>query len=193
MKVLVLFAHPYEGSYGAALHRTVVETLRAQGHTVDDCDLYAEKFEPVLSREGRLAYHDPERNRDGVADHVARLLAAEALVIVTPIWNFGFPAILKGYFDRVFVPGVSFTIVDGKVVGALANIRRIIAVTTYGSTPLRAFLAGNGPKSFVTRVLRVLAARGAATRYLAHYDMNRSTPQTRARFLDRVAAEMRRL
>ncbi|MFN8994538.1 MAG: NAD(P)H-dependent oxidoreductase, partial [Pseudomonadota bacterium] len=56
MKVLVLFAHPYEGSYGAALHRTVVETLRAVGHSVDDCDLYAEKVEPVLSREGRLAY-----------------------------------------------------------------------------------------------------------------------------------------
>ncbi len=193
MKVLVLFAHPNEASYGAALHRLVVDTLRAQGHEVDDCDLYAENFQPVLSRAERLGYHDLAHNREGVADHVDRLLAADALVIVSPIWNFGFPAILKGYFDRVFLPGVSFKIVDGLVVGALSNIRKIVAVTTYGATPLRAFLAGNGPRSFVVRVLRFLAARGATSRYLAHYDMNRSTPATRARFLCKVEAEMRRL
>jgi NAD(P)H dehydrogenase (quinone) len=41
--------------------------------------------------------------------------AAEALVLVYPVWNYGYPAILKGWFDRVFLPGVSFGLVDGKV------------------------------------------------------------------------------
>jgi len=58
LKVHVLFAHPVEDSFQAALHRTVVETLAASGHTVDDCDLYAEGFQPVLTRKERLEYHD---------------------------------------------------------------------------------------------------------------------------------------
>ena len=45
-----------------------------------------------------------------------------------------FPAILKGYFDRVFLPGVSLDIVDGDVRGMLTNITRLVAVTTYGGT-----------------------------------------------------------
>ena len=45
-----------------------------------------------------------------VAPYVDRLLAAEALVFSFPVWNMGFPAILKGFVDKVFLPGVSFTL-----------------------------------------------------------------------------------
>ncbi|WP_171524201.1 NAD(P)H-dependent oxidoreductase, partial [Acinetobacter baumannii] len=62
MKVLVLYCHPNPESYGAALHRAVVETLVAKGHEVDDCDLYAEGFDPVLTRAERAGYHDLESN-----------------------------------------------------------------------------------------------------------------------------------
>ena len=54
-----------------------------------------------------------------------RLQAAEALVLCFPVWNFGYPAILKGFFDRVFLPGVSFKMVDGKVRPNLWNIRKL--------------------------------------------------------------------
>ncbi len=113
MRILVVHAHPVETSFNAALHRAVVDTLRAAGHQVDDLDLYAEGFDPVLTREERLGYHDTPANRGPVAPYVERLLGAEALVFVNPVWNFGFPAILKGYLDRVFLPGVSFKLVDG--------------------------------------------------------------------------------
>ena len=192
MKVLVLYAHPVETSFGAALHRAVIDRLNANGHAVDDCDLYAEGFDPRLSAEERLAYHDPAANRAGVAAHVERLLAAEALVMVFPVWNFGLPAILKGYLDRVFLPGVSFHLVDGRVRPALTNVQRLVAVTTYGGPRLRAFLAGDPPRRVVTRVLRATTGF-APTRYLAHYDMNRSTDATRAAFLARVEAELGRL
>ena len=61
-----------------------------------------------MTREERIAYHDIPENTGPVAEYVARLRAAEAMVIISPVWNFGFPAMLKGYFDRVFLPGVSF-------------------------------------------------------------------------------------
>lgn len=189
MRVLVLYCHPNPESYGAALHGAVVRSLTARGHVVDDCDLYAEGFDPVLSRQERLGYHDLARNTDPVADHVRRLRAAEALVLVFPVWNFGFPALLKGYFDRVFLPGVSFGLVDGRTQGMLSNIRRIGVVTTYGATWMRATLMGNPPRKFCTRSLRAITGFRASVTYRAHYDMNRATPATRSAFLTQVEAE----
>jgi putative NADPH-quinone reductase len=193
MRVLVLFAHPDPASYGAALHETVLATLRRAGHEVDDCDLYGEGFNPVLSREERVGYHTLATNQLPVADHVRRLQWAEALVIVTPVWNFGFPAILKGYFDRVFLPGVSFRMKDGKVAGALHNIRRVAAVMTYGGSRWRATLVGDPPRRIVTRVLRAVVHPLCRTSYLAHYDMNRSTPESRKAFLAKVATRLESL
>jgi NAD(P)H dehydrogenase (quinone) len=191
MRILVLFAHPVEDSFNAAIHRTAVETLRAAGHEVDDCDLYAEGFSPVLTREERIGYHDIATNRAPVAGYVERLLWAEALVVVTPVWNFGFPAILKGFFDRVFLPGVSFRMENGKVKPALQNIRKLAGLTTYGGDRIRAFLAGDPPRKIFTRVLRAVIAPLAPVVYVAHYDMNRATPATRAAHLARVEAAMR--
>ena len=110
MRILVLFAHPVETSFAAAAHAKLVATLSARGHQVDDCDLYAEGFDPVMSREDRIDYHDVAVNRRRVAPYVDRLLAAEALVFSFPVWNMGFPAILKGFVDKVFLPGVSFSL-----------------------------------------------------------------------------------
>ncbi|MCX5514206.1 NAD(P)H dehydrogenase [Kaistia algarum] len=192
MRVLVVFAHPVETSYQAALHKTVVETLEKAGHDVDDCDLYAEGFNPVLSRQERLDYHDLEKNRANVDPYVKRLLAAEALVLVHPVWNFGTPAILKGFFDRVYLPGVSFAMVDGKVRPQLHNITKFAAVVTYGGSRLRALLVGDPPRKIATRVLRAQIKPLAPLDYLAHYDMNRSTDATRAAFLGRVQSAMER-
>ena len=190
MRVLVLFSHPVETSFGAALHAQVVESLKKAGHEVDDCDLYAEGFQPVLTREERIGYHDYPENTVPVAGYVERLRQAEALVIVTPVWNFGFPAMLKGYFDRVWLPGVSFALENGKLTPTLRHIRKLAAVFTYGATPMRAFLAGNPPKKMIKRVLRTQIKIGAPVRFMAHYDMNNCTDRTRADFLARVKAEM---
>ena len=190
MRVLVLFSHPVETSFGAALHAQVVESLKKAGHEVDDCDLYAEGFQPVLTREERIGYHDYPENTVPVAGYVERLRQAEALVIGTPVWNFGFPAMLKGYFDRVWLPGVSFALENGKLTPTLRHIRKLAAVFTYGATPMRAFLAGNPPKKIVKRVLRAQIKLGAPVSFMAHYDMNNCTDRTRADFLARVKAEM---
>lgn len=187
MRVLVLYAHPVETSFVSALHQTVVDTLRAGRHTVDDCDLNAEGFDPVLSRQDRIDYHEVGVNRSRVELYVQRLKAAEGLVLVHPVWNFGFPAILKGFFDRVFLPGVSFDIDHhGNLDFTLRHIRRLASVCTYGGSRLRAVLAGDPPRCFVTRALKVQMAHGAFCDYLAHYDMNHTTPARRAAFLARV-------
>ncbi len=192
-RALILFAHPVAESFSAALHARVVAVLSARGWAVDDCDLYAEGFQPVLGADERRAYHDCPPEESAVADHVARLRAAEALVMVFPVWNFGYPAILKGYLDRVFLPGVSFVIENGRPRGNLHGIRRLAAVTTYGTTRLRAAVLGDPPRRSVTRHLRAVVHPRARMRYLAQYDMNRADAGRRAAFLERVGREMERI
>ncbi len=193
MRVLVLYAHPDPDSFGAALHRATVDGLKAAGHEVDDCDLYAEGFDPVLSRAERIGYHDLASNQKNVAGYVSRLQAAEGLVLCYPVWNYGYPAILKGFFDRVFLPGVSFKLVDGVVRPNLWNIRRLAAVTTYGGTRWRAILMGDPPRRLFRRALRAVCHPTARPLYLAQYDMNRTSPEGRAAFLARVAKSMKAL
>ncbi|ABD54393.1 NAD(P)H-dependent oxidoreductase [Jannaschia sp. CCS1] len=188
-KALVIYAHPVPESLGGAAHMTVVNTLNKMGWEVDDCDLYAERFDPVLSAEERRGYHDTVTNIAPVQAYVNRLRAADAVIFCFPVWNFGYPAILKGWFDRVMLPGVSFQLADGKLTPCLDNIRKLAAVTTYGSTPWRAFLAGDPPKKLLKRVVWG-TVRPDKIRYIAQYDMNNITPAGCDAFLARVTREM---
>ncbi|RWC38303.1 MAG: flavodoxin family protein [Mesorhizobium sp.] len=190
MNILVLYAHPVETSFNADLHRMIVERLTAAGHTVDDCDLYTEEFDPRMTRQERLDYHNQRGPADAVAPYVERLLRADALVLSYPVWNYGFPAILKGFFDRVFLPGVSFKLVDGKAQPSLHNLRKVTAVTTYGGSRFRAMLMGDPPRRLIKRMLRATVKPGAPVSYLAHYAMNLSTDSTRKAFMAKVAASM---
>ncbi|MXQ09095.1 flavodoxin family protein [Alphaproteobacteria bacterium GH1-50] len=189
---LVLYAHPCEESYASALHRATVDTLKGRGWTVDDCDLYAEGFDPILTAEERRGYHEVGPNRGPVEDYVKRIEAADALVLCFPVWNFGYPAILKGFFDRVFLPGVSFRLEDGQVRPNLTHIKKLAAVTTYGGTRVRAFMAGDPPRKMVERHLWHVT-RPTTVKYLALYDMNRVTQAGLTANLDRVRKELETL
>lgn len=187
MRILILYANPVEGSFGATLHETAIKSLRSRQHEIDDCDLYAESFNPVLSREERLAYHDTNADRARVKPYVDRLLAAEGLVLIYPVWNEGFPAILKGFFDRVFLAGVSFIETPGGGVRPnLANLQTIGAVCTYGADRLTTMFMGDPPRRVVNRLLRSLTVHRVNCDYLAHYDMNHTTAERRAKFLGKV-------
>ncbi len=188
-RALVIFAHPVPESLGAAAHGVVVETLQTRGWEVDDCDLNAEGFDPVMTAQERRNYHNTALNAVPVAAYVARLRAADAVVFCFPVWNFGYPAILKGWFDRVMLPGVVFTLADGKLTPCLENVRKIAAVTTYGSTPWRAFLAGDPPKRLLKRAVWG-TVRPDKIRYIAQYDMNNITKAGCEGFLARVRREM---
>lgn len=189
MRAHVVYAHPCDDSYARALCDTVVGTLTGRGWQVDLCDLYAEGFDPVMSAQERRGYHRVPGNTAPVQGHVDRLRAATALIFVHPVWNFGPPAILKGYFDRVFVPGVSFRLEDGRVTPAMTHIRKLGVVTTYGATWLRATLIGDPPRRVMTRAF-AHAARPDTMLYLALYDMNRADAARRAGYLARVKAKM---
>ncbi|MDX5359135.1 MAG: NAD(P)H-dependent oxidoreductase [Rhodobacterales bacterium] len=190
MKVHVIYAHPQPDSLNAELHRTVVQALTEAGHEVDDLDLYADGFDPVLTREDRDSYHDVPANRAKVDDYVRRLESCDAVVLCHPVWNFGWPAILKGYFDKVFLPDVSFKMRDGQLSPGLQNIRKLATVTTYGSKRWRAWFLGDAPRRNATRFLRVCCHPMVKVSYHALYDMNNVTRAQTEAYVARVRAAM---
>lgn len=197
MKVHVVHAHPVETSFNKSLFRAVVESLTERGHEVDPLDLYEEGFEAVMSREERLAYHDvPGNLTPATKPYVDRLQRTEAIVFVHPVWNYGYPAILKGYFDRIFLPGVSFHMIggkdseSGKLVPGLKNIKKAAYVTTYGGNWLRTKIMGDPPRTIATRWGWITLGRPPL--YLALYDMNNQTPERLSGFVDKVRDSMRR-
>ncbi len=192
MRILVLYAHPVATSFAGMLHKEIVEALRGGGHEADDCDLYAENFNPVMSPETYRNYLDMTANRTQARPYIDRLLAAEALILVSPVWHDGFPAILKGYFDCVFVPGVVFTMTNGQFAPALHNIKRVAAVCTFGAERARTIAMGDPQRRFVKLSLGAQIGPGGRAGFIGLYGMDTASPQTKTRYLERVTRAFRR-
>jgi putative NADPH-quinone reductase len=190
MRVLYLYAHPLEESFHHAIREAAREGLRQAGHEVDLCDLYAEGFDPVLSAAERRGYHTLPDNRAPCEGYIRRVEQAEALVLSFPTWSFGLPAILKGFFDRVFIPGVSFTLKDGVARPNLTQIRKIAGISTYGRPRWNAIWVADPPRMAVTRYLKALTGWQAQVEYHAMYDMNRATEARCQAFLAKVRRRM---
>src|SRR6202022_3160582 len=108
LPVLLVVPHPLDNAFAKAAAAHIRATLERRGIEVDMIDLYADDFDPRLTGAERRGYFTPPYDSKAVAGYVARLMLAEKLVFVFPQWWFNVPAILKGFFDRVLVPGVAF-------------------------------------------------------------------------------------
>ncbi len=184
MNVLVIFAHPNPESYGASLHREVCGGLQKAGHQVRDLDLYAEGFNPCLSRGEREAYMQGGE-LTGIEYHVEPLQWAEALVFVYPTWWMGPPAILKGWLDRVWLPGVVAEFGAEGVKPKLTQIRKIMVITTQGSSRWRMMLIGNPPRKMFKLSLWA-CTRCRDIQWHALYSMDKIGDVERKGFLNKI-------
>lgn len=191
MRVLLVHCHPNPDSFNAALRNAAVAALEAAGHAVESLDLYGENFDPRLSARERGAYYDEEAERPDIAGHIAALRRAEALVLVYPTWWFGLPAMLKGWFDRVWLPGVAFALGGAKVLQPrLTNIRRIAVVTTYGSPRWLLWLVGWPDWRLFRFGIRPLCAPRCRLDWIALTGMDGVSEPARARFVERVRKQL---
>jgi len=195
VRVLVVYAHPVDGSFCWIVRDRVRSSLSAAGHQVDLIDLYAEGFAPAMSAEEHALHRSGPETKPAISDHARRLSAAEALVFVYPTWWGGQPAILKGWFDRVWVEGVAYSQPQGasRIRPRLGHVRRLAVVTTHGSSKWVNVLQGEPGKRVIMRGLRALCHPRTRSRWVALYNVDRSTPEQRSRFLDRVDSVMSRL
>ena len=188
MRVLVVYGHPVATSFTAAVHREVLAGLATAGHQVRDLDLYGMDFQPIMDAAERLDYHDLARNQTRVADHIDHLLWAEALVFVYPTWWYGLPSMVQGWLERVWVPGVAFTLGTGNtpIRPGMTHIRKLAGVTSYGSPWWWIKVVGDPGRRVLVRGIKAICHRHCQTLWLGHYRMDGSTPESRARHLRKV-------
>ncbi len=117
--------------------------------------------------------------------------AAEILAFVYPTWWSGLPAILKGWLERVMVPGVGFVFdARGRVRPGLPQVRRLIGISTYGSPRTYVRLVNDNGRRTITRALRMSCGWRAKPMWLGLYGIDSSTVDERREFLDRVERAM---
>lgn len=193
MNVLVVFCHPVRDSFARAVLDRCVGDLERAGHQVMVKDLYAEGFVPALSANERRDYENVGHNQEAVAGEVAALKAARGLLLIYPTWWYGMPAMLKGWFDRVWIPGVAFALDNqrGISIHMLSGMDRLMVVTTYGAPRwfIRLWMGDPGRK-VVLRGLRPLLARGCKSSWSALYAMDQCTAERRGRFLEQVSRKL---
>jgi len=110
MKISVILAHPNRESFNHAIAQTARAQLAANDHDLIYHDLYAEQFDPLLHHSEFPENSSLPRT---VQNHCREIAAADGIVIVHPNWWGQPPAILKGWVDRVFRPGVAYNFLDG--------------------------------------------------------------------------------
>lgn len=189
VEILLLLAHPDPESLCRSIAGDVEQVLTGRGHEVTLVDLHADGFEPVMTQPDRVAYEterpivDPEIQR-----HADLVRSSQGLVFIYPTVVGGLPAMLKGWLDRVLVPGVAFELDERtkKLKPAMKHVRRLGAVTTSPAPRMRSALAPDGGRKTLTRTLRTIVRPTARTSWSALYRANRRSEPEENIFRDRV-------
>jgi NAD(P)H dehydrogenase (quinone) len=190
-RFLVVVCHPVPTSFIHSLAERSVAALETGGHEVRVLDLYADDFGACLTR-------DEWRDRANAASwpqlrtHIELLRWADGLVFVYPTWFGGQPAMLKGWFDRVWCEGVAYRVPKdgGRVRGLLTNIASIDVVTTHGSGKFMNAIQGEPGKRVLLRGLRSMCGLRCRSSWIAFYGNDRAVDSDRFAFLDRVSTEL---
>jgi NAD(P)H dehydrogenase (quinone) len=143
-KVLIVFAHPEARSFNGAMLRTAEQTLGGLGDEVRVSDLYAMGFDPV-TRASDFKGYDPaqpldyfgEQKRawpdrsfsDDIMAEIEKIAWCDLMILQFPFYWFSVPAMLKGWIDRVFVPGFAFGAGKWYERGGLVGKRAMLSLT----------------------------------------------------------------
>jgi NAD(P)H dehydrogenase (quinone) len=129
MKVLIIYAHPYEKSFNHALLDTLIEGLKS--NDVKIIDLNKEEFNPVFKKEELALYRKGQSLDNKVKEYQSLLEWANCLILLFPLWWGSMPAVLKGFIDKVFLPGWAYEKSKfGLIKGKLTNIKKAIIIHT---------------------------------------------------------------
>ncbi|MEP7203357.1 MAG: NAD(P)H-dependent oxidoreductase [Ilumatobacteraceae bacterium] len=195
MRVVVVVAHPDPDSFNHAIASTATASLAKAGHQVSLLDLYGEGFRVQMSNAEWRAYHSDRPLLDPMAERHAEIVKqAEALIFVYPTWWSTMPAILKGWLERVMVPGVGFVLDEKhRVRRGLTQVRRIVGISTYGSPRLYVRAIHDNGRRTLLRALRLNTAVLTHRSWMGLYKVDSCTAAKRAAFLKRVERKMQSL
>jgi len=146
MKVVIVFNHPYEGSFGNAILNSVTKGLKDANHEINLMHLDNDGFNPVMSKADLKAFVDHKSVDPQVIDYNERLEKADHLIFIFPIWWDLMPAMTKGFVDRVLTPGVVYDHHPRGfgLVPLLKNLKGVTVITTMNKPKIMySLLIGN--------------------------------------------------
>lgn len=152
----IIYAHPWVGSFNQAVLQSVCAGLKKAQKKFKVIDLYADKFNPVLSEADLAGYSKGKTTDRKVLAYQKIIDASETLVFISPIWWTGFPAILKGFIDKVFLNGWAYETKGLAPKGKLKNIKQVVLINTMSAPSFIYRLLFRAPLwgGFIVGVLR---------------------------------------
>lgn len=132
MNALIIYAHPNPHSFNGAVVKDIKEELENKGTTVQVKDLYAMNFNPVLSAEDFKAFYGEGELPQDIKQEQEDIKKANLVIFVAPVWWYTVPAIMKGYFDRVFSMGFAYEYTTTGPKGLLTDKKGLV-ITTAGA------------------------------------------------------------
>jgi len=187
VKALVVFNHPYDGSYCSAVLQSVLTGLKKTNHELDLIHLDREKFNPVMTTEDLEGYSKGIVSDPKVLDYQRRINEADHLIIIFPIWWELMPAMTKGFIDKVMTKGFAFEVdmnrMPPKITNKLKRLKDVTMITTM-DTPALVYriLFGNAiKKSLITGTFRKMGLK--KTRWINLSKVKWSSKNERERWL----------
>jgi len=193
VKALVVVAHPVSTSLTRAAADRAVTGLESAGHEVTLLDLYAEGFAPAMSHGERVAYHSETPLISSDAIRAAELVrSSQILVFAYPTWWSDAPAIMRGFFERVFIPSVAFELDPGagKVKPIMDHVSHLVGISTYGSPWTYVKIVHDNGRRMITRALRMCTGRRTKTTWLGLYHIDDADDAVLTAFLERIENTM---
>lgn len=153
MKLVIVFNHPYEGSFCNAILNAVTKGLQKSNNEIDLIHLDKDNFNPVMTSADLKAFRDKKPIDPKVIEYKQRLEQADHLIFIFPIWWELMPALTKGFIDKVIFPGVAYDYKNASntfMKPLFTNLKGVTIITTM-NTPgiLYRLLFGNAIKKAV--------------------------------------------
>ncbi len=145
---LLVTCHPSSASLSGQIALIVKGSVVARGQTLVHDDLNALGFDPRISQQELATYHDRAALPDDLEGLARNLKSAERLIFVFPTWMYGLPALMKGYFDRVWRPHIAFELSDAGIRPLLTNVRHLCAIACHGQPKGEARESGDTTELF---------------------------------------------
>lgn len=186
MRTVIVYNHPYEGSYCNAILSVVTNGLRKANHEIDLIHLDRDEFNPRMSAEDLKAFVAHQPIDPQVIDYCERLEKADHLIFIFPIWWDIMPATTKGFIDRVLSPGIVYDHHPRGfgLVPLLKNLKSVTLITTMNKPKIMySLLIGNLIRKVMLR--SVFKTMGYKNLNWISYNMVKSvTHEKRVRWLN---------
>jgi putative NADPH-quinone reductase len=194
VRALIILADPEPAGVLRDAAARASAALDHAGHQVTTRDLRADGFRPEMNAVEREAYESDRPIRDPLVAEYADLVGdTNILVFVYPTLLSTLPAVMKGWLERVLVPGVGFVLDHRqKVRPGLNHVRRIVGVSTYAERRVDVKVTHDNGRRTITRAVRMSAGLWTSATWVPLYSAGEATPAERAEFLDRCARRVAR-